>query len=37
MEEEDRREILRQINEMLAKTSDQDIMEVYWYLKVYIR
>lgn len=36
MSEEERRNIIGQINGMLDETSDNDLMEVYWYLKVYI-
>lgn len=36
MNEEERRDVIKQINDLLQDTNDKDLMEVYWYLKVYI-
>lgn len=36
MSEEERRDIRNKINGMLDETGDSELMEVYWYLKVYI-
>lgn len=36
MSEEERRDILEKIHGMLEETDDSDLVEVYWYLKVFI-
>lgn len=36
MSEEERRDILENIHKMLEETDDSDLMEVFWYLKVFI-
>ena len=36
MSEEERRDVMKKINDLLDETSDSDLMEVYWYLKVFI-
>lgn len=36
MSDEERRDVINKINGMLEETTDSDLMEVYWYLKVYI-
>lgn len=36
MTEEERKEIIGTINGILDETDDTDLMEVYWYLKVYM-
>lgn len=36
MSEEERRDVISKINTMLEDTNDTDLMEVYWYLKVFI-
>lgn len=33
---EERKEIIGKINGILDETDDTDLMEVYWYLKVYM-
>lgn len=36
MSEEERKEIIGKINNALEETDDTDLMEIYWYLKVYM-
>lgn len=36
MSEDERRDVIRKINDLLEDTNDKDLMEVYWYLKVFI-
>lgn len=36
MSDEERRDVISKINGMLEETTDSDLMEVYWYLRVYI-
>ena len=36
MSDEERRDVLQKINDMLNESDDGDLLEVYWYLKVFI-
>ena len=36
MSDEERSDLLEKIHAMLEETEDSDLVEVYWYLKVFI-